>query len=540
MYAHRDDDSSRKRHREQKSLCIYNLGLLVTCDPNRGLRKKASTSRGGETLLKRRRSNEASKNPGEGDAEFASSVEDEEAGGDPLGRVPGPALIYIDEWGQLKFAGRQKDCPYSMVTPSSTSGHVQEETSKQFVDADVVIDGSGLIAMPGLVDCHTHSVWAGSRSAEFAERLRGVPYVDIQLRGGGINSTTRATRAASVVELYESAAKRVDCLLRTSGATTVEIKSGYGLSVADERKMLEVADRIRQDGASATSSAAAPRIFRTFLGAHLIPPEHRDDREKYVRQVISEQLPQCAPISDHCDVFVDKGAFTLDEGRRILEAGQKLGLRPKAHAEQIEHTGCAKLVADLGGLSADHLERLDEDAARAMGEKQTVGVLLPGAQWYLKDVAPPTALLRKHGVKMAVSTDLNPGSSPVYDLVQCATMACVMQGLTPEEALLGITRHAGLALGDNRLGWLGVDADDAGGSVADVALFRPPPGEGCTVEALIQFSGGYKCVGAVRDGRVLFLEQDRGPLVKSGKGGGSTGPAVCWSGSGSARDASRL
>ncbi|CAD7976462.1 unnamed protein product [Amoebophrya sp. A25] len=445
------------------SLCICNLGLLVTCAP--------------ETLTKTATS--SAKPTGT----EPSSPKRRHASDDPLGRVLGPAVIFIDENKKVKYCGSEVDCPFSFTD-----------------EADVTVDGSGLIALPGLVDCHTHAVWAGSRAEEFAERLRGVSYVDIQLRGGGINSTTRATRAASVAELYASAQARVDKLVRINGATTVEIKSGYGLSVEAEAKMLEVADKIRvkSNGVGAGGRAEGPRVVRTFLGAHLVPSEFRDDKEKYVRQVISEQIPRCKGIADHIDVFVDKGAFTLDEGRRILEAGKQAGMKIKAHAEQIEHTGVAKLVADMGGLSADHLERVDAEAASEMAKKNVVGVLLPGAQWYLKDIPPPAPMLREHGVKMAVSTDLNPGSSPVYDLIQCATMCCVMQGLTPEEAILGVTRHAGLALGDDRLGWLGP------GSVGDVAIFRPPPGEAATIESLIQFSGGYECVSCVRDGSLLF------------------------------------
>ncbi|CAD7960064.1 unnamed protein product [Amoebophrya sp. A120] len=466
-----------------KSLCVCNLGLLVTCNPAVAEENERQNRVKDEQAVKIE----------------ACAKADQPAIKDPLGRIQGPACLFFDEAGNLTYAGSEESCPF--------------EFDKE---ADVLLDGSNLIALPGLVDCHTHAVWAGSRSAEFAERLRGVPYIDIQLRGGGINSTTRATREASLTDLYEAARKRVDCLLHTSGATTVEIKSGYGLSVDSEFKMLQVADKIKSHSAA---THTGPRVVKTFLGAHLIPPEFKDLREQYVRQVISEQIPKCAPIADHCDVFVDKGAFTLEEGRRILEAGQHAGLKVKAHAEQIEHTGCAKLVAELNGLSADHLERLDEDAAEWMGKRKTVATLLPGAQWYLRDISPPVDLLRKHSVTMAVSTDLNPGSSPVYDLMQCATMSCVMQGLTPEEAILGITRNAGMALGDSRLGHLtATKQGDTSGedslptSVADVAFFRPPPGEGCTIESLIQFSGGYKCVGAIRDGKFLFRDTTSGDL----------------------------
>eukprot|EP00397_Hematodinium_sp_SG-2012_P045868 GEMP01051654.1.p1 GENE.GEMP01051654.1~~GEMP01051654.1.p1 ORF type:complete len:326 (-),score=77.63 GEMP01051654.1:639-1592(-) len=307
-------------------------------------------------------------------------------------------------------------------------------------------------------------------------------------RGGGILSTVQNTRNTSADDLLKVARQRVDGFVRR-GVTTVEIKSGYGLNVEAEYKMLDVARQCNSDKA---------RIVTTFLGAHTLPADLKNDRKKYVNQVITEQLPKCAPIADHIDIFCDKGAFTLDEAQAILSAGQKMGLKVKAHAEQIEHSGCAKLVADMKGISADHLERLDEAGAEAMGKAGVVAVMLPGAQFYLKDISPPTALLRKYNVKMAVGTDLNPGSSPVHDILQMATMSTILQGLTVEEAVLGISKHAGLALGMDNVGWLGP------GSVQDLCLYRPAPGEPANVESLIQHMGANECMLTVKDGKSVW------------------------------------
>jgi len=388
--------------------------------------------------------------------------------GDCLGTVDRASVLFSTDTGQVSIF-RSDEAPE---------------------DADTVISGSGLVGLPGLVECHSHLVYGGSRSNEFRERLGGVSYLEILERGGGIVNTVQNTRAATADELYLTAQQRVDGFVR-HGVTTVEVKSGYGLNIDTEYKMLEVARRCE----------GKARIVTTFLGAHTFPPELKNDRRKYVDQVITEQLPKCAPLSEAIDIFCDKGAFTLEEAQEILSAGQKMGLKVKAHAEQIEYSGCAQLVADMKGISADHLERLDESGAEAMGRAGVVAVMLPGAQFYLKDTSPPTSLLRTHNVKMAVATDLNPGSSPCHDLLQMATMSTIIQGLTVEEAILGVTKHAGLALGRENLGWLG------SGSVQDLCLYRPAPGEPAKVESLIQHMGANECVLTVRDGQIVWNEQ---------------------------------
>ncbi|MCP4808552.1 MAG: imidazolonepropionase [Proteobacteria bacterium] len=347
------------------------------------------------------------------------------------------------------------------------------------------LDGTGCIGLPGLVDCHTHALFAGSRADEFERRLAGVPYSEILEAGGGILSTVAATRAADDDTLHSSLHARLTGFL-ANGVTTVEVKTGYALSTEHERRCLDI-----------LGGDWPTRVVRTFLGAHTVPAEWRPDRAGYVAHLVEEMLPAVAEHADCIDVYCDRGAFTLADARRILEAGIALGLTGRIHAEQVEHTGSAALAAQLGCASADHLERLDAAGIAALGKSDTVGVLLPGARLYLKDPAPPARALIEAGARLAVATDFNPGSSPVRDLLSCATLACIEMGLTVDEALLGITRHAGLALARPRLGWLG------SGSVADLALFRPPPGEPASAAVLVQYMGGHRAEAVVRDGALV-------------------------------------
>jgi imidazolonepropionase len=343
-------------------------------------------------------------------------------------------------------------------------------------DAETVIDGEGLIGLPGLVEPHSHAIWAGSRADEFRRRLAGASYSEILEAGGGILSTVAATRRASRQDLAENGRARL-LGLRAHGVCTVEIKSGYGLDPATEARMLE----------AAWDCGDTVRVVPTFLGAHAVPPELKGDRAAYVRQVIEEQLPRVRHLAENIDVYCDRGAFTLDEALEILAAGKAAGLKLRAHAEQVAYTGIAAAAARLGATSVDHLER-----------HGTVAVLLPGAQLYLRDIAPPVGALREAGVPMALGTDLNPGSSPVHDPWTIAALACILQGFTVEEAVLGLTRNAGLALGRPELGWLGP------GSVADLALFRPPAGEPPDVAGLVQQMAGHRAVVLVRDGELVF------------------------------------
>lgn len=341
-------------------------------------------------------------------------------------------------------------------------------------EGDVVHDGRGRLVMPALVDMHTHAVWAGSRAVEFARRLAGEDYTAILEAGGGILSTVRATRAAEEATLVDLCAQRLR-RMRARGVCAVEVKSGYGLDPATEARLLRAA--------RAAGAQAGLVVRTTFLGAHAVPAEWRPDRAGYVQHVIDEQLPGVVGLADYIDVYVDRGAFTLDEGARILAAGGAHGLGVRVHAEQVAHTGAAAMAAELGAVSADHLEQLDEAGVAAMAAHGTIAGLLPGAMLYLRDPSPPVALLREAGVRLAVATDLNPGTSPIDDLWTCATLACVTMRLTVDEALLGITAVAADALqladhGRIRLG-----------SRGPVLSIRPPAGEPAEPGVLIQHLG---------------------------------------------------
>ncbi len=309
------------------------------------------------------------------------------------------------------------------------------------IDAREVIDGRSRWVLPGLVDCHTHLVFAGQRAGEFEARLAGSSYEEISRAGGGIASTVRSTRDASEETLFQDAAGRLRQLLR-DGVTTIEIKSGYGLTIESEEKMLKVARRLGE--------AFPVRVVTTFLGAHTLPPEYADDRKGYLRLICDDMLPALAGqgLIDAVDGFCERIAFTPEEMGRVFDVARSLGLPVKLHAEQLSDSGGAALAARYGALSADHLEYLSEDGVRRMAESGTVAVLLPGAFYTLRDTQrPPVGLLRKQGVPMAVSTDANPGSSPTLSLRLMANMACQLFSLTVDEALHGVTINAAKALG---------------------------------------------------------------------------------------------
>jgi imidazolonepropionase len=303
------------------------------------------------------------------------------------------------------------------------------------------MDCGGRLATPGLIDCHTHLVYGGNRAHEFEQRLTGVPYAEIAKAGGGIMSTVRATRAASESELEASARRRLSCLL-AEGATTVEIKSGYGLDVVTELKMLRVARALGRD--------LPVDIRTTFLGAHTIPADYKERRQDYVRLVCDEALAaaHAAGLVDAVDAFCEGIAFSVAETEQVFQAAKALGLPVKLHADQLSNLGGAVLAARHGALSVDHIEYLDEAGVAALAHSGTVAVLLPGAFYYLREKQlPPVAALRAHRVPIAIATDLNPGSSPIHSLLATMNMACLLFGLTPEEALLGVTAHAATALG---------------------------------------------------------------------------------------------
>jgi len=317
----------------------------------------------------------------------------------------------------------------------------------------------GAWVTPGLIDCHTHLVFAGNRSAEFERRLAGASYEEIAREGGGIMASVAATRAASLDGLVEESRPRLQALMR-GGVTSVEIKSGYGLDTASELKMLKAA--------KALGESEAVRVVPTLLALHALPPEYKERRADFVRLAIERMIPAAAGLAQAVDAFCEGIGFTADEVRALFEAADAHGMRVKLHAEQLSNSNGAALAAEFGALSADHLEHADEAGVKAMAAAGMVAVLLPGAFYALGEARkPPVALLRKHKVPMAVATDCNPGTSPVLSPTLMLGMAYTLFGLTPEEALAGMTREAARALGlEREIGTVST------GKAADLCIWR--------------------------------------------------------------------
>jgi imidazolonepropionase len=338
----------------------------------------------------------------------------------PLGVVEGAAVAAAG--GRVVYAGPEREMPRLELADD--------------------VDGfgaGGQAVVPGFVDAHTHLVFAGDRADEFAARLRGVGYEEALAAGGGINRTVRETRAASDAELERAADHRLR-LAAGHGTTTLEAKSGYGLTVEDERRSLEVLARV---------AARSPvEVVATFLGAHLIPEEFAGDRAGYLDLLEHEMLPACAPLAEFVDAFCDRGALTVEESRRVLAAGARHGLKGKLHANELGSTGGAALAAELGCVSADHLLFCDPEEAKALAAAGTVAVLLPGTSFLLRTGrAAPVQVLRDAGVTLALGTDCNPGTCYCESMQLVIALACVHGGLTPEEAVLAATDGAARALG---------------------------------------------------------------------------------------------
>lgn len=389
-------------------------------------------------------------------------------GSDAYGSVRDAALAVTD--GRIAWIGPRADLP---------SGW----------QADTEYDCAGAWITPGLIDCHTHLVYAGNRANEFEMRLNGESYEDIARAGGGIVSTVRATRSATEDELLQQSGIRLAQLM-SEGVTTVEIKSGYGLETAAELKMLRVARQLGEN--------RGVGVRTTFLGAHALPPEYAGRADDYIGLVCEEMLPAVAEhgLADAVDAFCESIGFTPEQTARVFTTARQLGLPVKLHADQLSDLGGGALAAKFRALSADHLEYVSEPSVHAMAAAGTVAVLLPGAFYFLHETRkPPVDWFRQYRVPIAVATDCNPGSSPCTSLLLMLNMACTLFGLTPTEALSGVTRNAAIALG------LGADIGSLSpGLRADFALWQiAHPGE------LAYAFGANPCVSVVRGGTRRML-----------------------------------
>ncbi|WP_313803983.1 imidazolonepropionase [Sphingobium sp.] len=326
-------------------------------------------------------------------------------------------------------------------------------------DAAEIFDCAGRWITPGLIDCHTHLIHGGNRAVEFEMRLSGASYEEIARAGGGILATMRATREASEQELVTTALPRLDALI-AEGVTTLEVKSGYGLDLSHEAKMLRAARRLGEERPIS--------IATTFLGAHAVPPEFAGDADGYVDLLIGQVLPAVAPLSDAVDGFCEGIGFSPAQMERLFDAAARHGLPVKLHAEQLSNLHGAALAARHRALSADHLEHLDEAGVAAMARAGTVATLLPGAFYFMRDTkVPPISALRRAGVPMAIATDCNPGTSPLTSLLLAMNMGATLFGLTVAECLAGVTRHAARALGlHGRIGTLEI------GKSCDLAIWN--------------------------------------------------------------------
>jgi len=360
-----------------------------------------------------------------------------DSGQEDIGSISDAALVW--EYGKVLWVGRENDLPAEY---SSAQTH----------------DCGGRLVIPGLIDCHTHLCFGGWRGNEFAQRIEGKSYLEIAAAGGGIASTVKATRESSFDALKQKAAGLLEEMLAL-GVTTVECKSGYGLDFENEIKQLEVYAALQQE--------QPIDLVPTFLGAHIIPPDYSDHRDSYIELLIDKLLPEIKrrKLAEFCDCYIDEGAYTLAEGRKILQAADELGYGLKIHAEQLTHTGAAALAAELGAISAEHLERISAEDQQLLAAAGTVAVSLPLASMYLKDDYIDARGLIEAGVAVAVATDLNPGSSPSGHLPLAMLQACLNQAMTPAEVLKGATSIAAKAV--NREGSIG---SLLAGYQADIAI----------------------------------------------------------------------
>ena len=356
-----------------------------------------------------------------------------------LGIIENAAVVFDEK---IRWVGQERELP------------------KEFSN-EMQIDLKGAVVLPGLIDCHTHIVFAGDRSHEYAMRAEGKSYRDIADAGGGILSTVKATREATFDELFSLSRTRVlESMSR--GITTLEIKSGYGLTVDDEIKILKVIKKLKEE--------LPLTIIPTFLGAHAIPPEFKNNREKYIQILCENLIPQVAKekLATFCDIFIEKNYFTPDEGKQILEIAVRHGLKIKIHAEQLSNFGGASLAAKMGAISADHLEHLSDTDLASLKKSGVIGVLLPGAAFFLGTAYPPARKFIDHGLPIALSTDWNPGTCMTGNLMLISTIACSQMKMTVPEVITAITFNAAQALSLTNHGFL------EQGTRADLAIFGSP------------------------------------------------------------------
>ena len=344
-------------------------------------------------------------------------------GGQPdVHPIENAAVVWMDD--KIEWVGKESEIPEKYRSGMS-------------------FDAGGNMVVPGLVDCHTHLCFGGWRADEFEMRIQGQSYLDIAKAGGGILSTVKATREASEDDLFDKASGLLN-EIHGQGVTAIECKSGYGLSLEDELKQLRVYKRLKEE--------TPLHIVTTFLGAHTFPPEFKENRQGYIDLIINEMIPAVAEenLAEFCDIFVEESAFTIEEARTIFEAGKKHGLIPKLHADQLSSGGGAELAAEVGAVSADHLEQISNEGIRQMAEKGVVGVTLPLASLYTQQPYLNCRPLVEGGVKVALATDFNPGSAPTFDLPLAMMLTCNHGRLTPAEVLKGTTIYAAKAINRNQ------------------------------------------------------------------------------------------
>ena len=395
---------------------------------------------------------------------FLATCKDEDGQGE-IHPIKNAAIAWEED--TISWVGSESDLP-------------SEYEDKEQLDADEKM------VIPGLVDCHTHLAFGGWRPDEFAMRVQGKSYLEIAKAGGGILSTVKETRKASEDELYEKASGFLKEMAKL-GVTTVECKSGYGLSLEDELKILRVYQRLAED--------QPLHIIPTFLGAHTIPPEYKHNRQAYIDLVIEEMIPEVAEqkLAEFCDIFTEESAFTIEESRRILAAAKAAGLTPKLHADQLTSCGGAELAAELEAASADHLEKISNEGIEAMAKAGVTGVTLPLASLYTQEEPLDCRRMVDGGVEVAVATDFNPGSAPSFDLPLAMMLACNQGRLTPAEVLKGATIYAAKAIKrDSKLGSI-----EKGKSADFTIIDAPDP------NFWIYHYKGANCMGAFVKGNKL-------------------------------------